>query len=213
MRTMTPVLPSISSHVYRSWLAHSKLLGDGTFFAVRSVTTSRACTSSTTSAASVLRCSLVSCPRTFSTMSISWSAHRFWCAGMVPVLSASSVCDVQYRDPMHSTTCPGHSIIQSVRLAVAYAAEERTHTSATVSRCALSHSMSHFSTLPPADFGLKVVLKAIFSPSSESMAVTSRSGWNSSWLMASNTFLRNGCTRSGSLVSDRISRSSSLDRK
>ena len=47
---------------------------------------------------------------------------------------------------MQRTTCPGHWIIHSVRLVVAYASEECLQTSATVSRCAASHSVSHFST-------------------------------------------------------------------
>ena len=73
--------------------------------------------------------------------------------------------------------------------------------------------MSHFSTIPLAAFGSTVVANVTFSPSSESIAVTSIFFWNSSRWIASNTFLRKGCTRSGSFVSDKISSSSSLERK
>ena len=61
--------------------------------------------------------------------------------------------------------------------------------------------------------GLNVVLNGTFSPSSEIMAVTSRSSSNLILLMPSKIFFRKGCTRRGSLVSERISSSSSLERK
>eukprot|EP00982_Pelagococcus_subviridis_P004766 29337-Pelagococcus_subviridis.AAC.11 len=75
---------------------------------------------------------------------------------------------------MHNTTWPGHFTIQSVRFDVAYASEDFTHTSATVSRCAASHSMSHFSTFPPAFFGLKLFLNLTRSPSSDNIAEVDR---------------------------------------
>jgi len=55
--------------------------------------------------------------------------------------------------------------------------------------------------------------KGTVSRSELTMPVTSRSGVNCSAAMPSKHFFRWGCTRSGSLVSDRISSSSSLDRK
>ncbi len=73
--------------------------------------------------------------------------------------------------------------------------------------------VSHFSTAPCAVLGLNVFTNGTFSPSSLIMAVISMLGWNSIEWMPSKIFFKNGCTRNGSFVSARISRSSSLERK
>ena len=105
-------------------------------------------------------------------------------------------------------------MIHSVRFsAAAYASKLFCSTSLTESRMMASQSISHFSTLPPAFFGLKERRRSTFSPSSLNMAFTSRSSSKCSRWMPSKIFLRKGCTRSGSFVSLRISRSSSFDRK
>ena len=76
-----------------------------------------------------------------------------------------------------------------------------------------SKSISHLSTLPPAELGLKVLTSCTLSPSAEIMAVTVRSSSNLILLMPSKIFFRKGWTRRGSLVSDKISKSSSFDKK
>lgn len=58
-----------------------------------------------------------------------------------------------------------------------------------------------------------VCLKGTVSFSELIMPTISKSSVNSSLAMPSKHFFRCGCTRSGSLVSDRISSSSSFDRK
>ena len=59
-----------------------------------------------------------------------------------------------------------------MRLVVTWASKERRVMSRMVSRMAASHSISHFSTLPPAWAGLKLVFSSTFSPSSLYSAVT-----------------------------------------
>lgn len=72
---------------------------------------------------------------------------------------------------------------------------------------------SHRSTRPFASAGMILRGKSTFSFSADSMATMTFSKLKVSWAIPSKHFLRWGWTRRGSLVSDKISRSSSLDRK
>ena len=82
-----------------------------------------------------------------------------------------------------------------------------------VSRIMCSTWINHRSTLPLAAFGLVMRVNTTFSLSTLYMAVMSRFSWNSNALMPSKHFFKNGCTRRGSFVSDKISNNSSLDKK
>ena len=72
---------------------------------------------------------------------------------------------------------------------------------------------SHRSTNPWASAGIIFVENCTTSFSADSIARITLSGLNVNWDMPSKHFLRCGCTRRGSLVSDNISNSSSLDKK
>ena len=72
---------------------------------------------------------------------------------------------------------------------------------------------SHLSTKPRASAGVIFLENSTTSCSADSMAVITVSPLKESWDMPSKHFLRCGCTLSGSFVSERISRSSSLERK
>ena len=72
---------------------------------------------------------------------------------------------------------------------------------------------SHFSTAPRASDVEICRLSFTFSPSLENMARMSSLESNSSLAIPSKHFLRCGCTRIGSFVSERISSISSFDRK
>mmetsp|Transcript_13745 Transcript_13745/g.31865 ORF Transcript_13745/g.31865 Transcript_13745/m.31865 type:complete len:305 (-) Transcript_13745:1763-2677(-) len=76
-----------------------------------------------------------------------------------------------------------------------------------------SVSSSHFSTAPRASAGFRVLTQPTFSPSALTMPWTMVFSSKSREWIASKHFLRCGCTRSGSFVSERISSNSSLDRK
>ena len=72
---------------------------------------------------------------------------------------------------------------------------------------------SHLSTRPLASAGIMTREKGTFSFSADSMAWITLSALKVRHSMPSKHFFRWGCTRNGSLVSDKISSSSSLDRK
>ena len=72
---------------------------------------------------------------------------------------------------------------------------------------------SHRSTRPLASAGIMTREKGTFSFSADSMAWITLSALKVRHSMPSKHFFRWGCTRNGSLVSDKISSSSSLDRK
>lgn len=74
-------------------------------------------------------------------------------------------------------------------------------------------SWSHFSTSPLAFAGIILITSSTFSFSADSMCVISFLGLNVSFAIPSKHFFRCGWTLSGSFVSERISMSSSLDRK
>ena len=74
-------------------------------------------------------------------------------------------------------------------------------------------SNSHFSTIPFASAGRILLEKGTVSFSELTMPIISISSVNLSLAIPSKHFFRCGCTRSGSFVSERISSSSSLDRK
>lgn len=88
-----------------------------------SSTTSRACTSITTSAPRVMRCCLVSLPRTKATTSFScsWSRSQKSRSPWGPPLMASWTSRVQYTWEAQRTTWPGHSFTHSVRGEMMYA--------------------------------------------------------------------------------------------
>jgi hypothetical protein len=75
----------------------------------------------------------------------------------------------------------------------------------------VSRSVIQSSTLRPT--GLMGSTKATISFSADTISVICRSSSKVTRCMASKHFLRCGCTLCGSLVSDRISSSSSLERK
>mmetsp|Transcript_31101 Transcript_31101/g.92588 ORF Transcript_31101/g.92588 Transcript_31101/m.92588 type:complete len:265 (-) Transcript_31101:1501-2295(-) len=180
-----------------------------------SAVTSRACTSITTSAPHVARSKLVSRPRTRPTMRLSCSEHFSAYAARPlepPVRIASVTSRVQYTCEQLSTSWPGHSRIHCALSALAYASSASPATLCSVRRMSDSTSSSQRSTAPVAA-GLTVSTNGIFSPSTETMPEISPSVSNVSSLTASKHFLTNGCTFSGSLASDRISSSSSLERK
>ena len=89
-------------------------------------------------------------------------------------------------------------------------AAQTSFTDISIMSCTCS---SHFSTAPRASDVEIVWLILTFSPSLLNMAWISSLLSNSSLAMPSKHFFRWGCTRSGSLVSDRISNISSLDKK
>ena len=74
-------------------------------------------------------------------------------------------------------------------------------------------SASHFSTSPPDFAGMTLFEKWTTSSSADTMAIISLVRVKSNLAIPSKHFFRWGCTRRGSFVSERISRSSSLDKK
>mmetsp|Transcript_50952 Transcript_50952/g.163048 ORF Transcript_50952/g.163048 Transcript_50952/m.163048 type:complete len:243 (-) Transcript_50952:91-819(-) len=111
-----------------------------------------------------------------------------------------------------STTCPGQSRIQSLRGLVGNAS---TLFLCTVWReaCICSwHLSSHCSTPLDSPLGSTSLSNGTFSPSRETMPVIMSSSSNTSSFTASKHFFTKGWTFRGSLVSERISRSSSLER-
>ena len=113
IRTMTS--PFESSHSYRSWLIQEKSLSAATPCLWRSRMTSRACTSMTIRADSVLRSSLDSLPRTFPTILRRFSVQRSAYSFSSPLPMASATSEVQYMESTQMTAWPGHLTTQSSR--------------------------------------------------------------------------------------------------
>lgn len=90
---------------------------------------------------------------------------------------------------------------------------ERLITSLTLLSMMSSTCTSHFSTAPRASDVEIHSMSSTRSPSLLNMAWMSRLGRKSSLAMPSKHFFKWGCTRMGSLVSERISSISSFDRK
>ncbi|RNA24725.1 hypothetical protein BpHYR1_026639 [Brachionus plicatilis] len=111
------------------------------------------------------------------------------------------------------TTCPGHSWTQSSRGSLAYLVLASSITSRTDSSITFWTCRSHFSTAPLASAVFIDWLNFTFSFSLLNIACMSSLESNSSLAMPSKHFFKCGCTRIGSLVSDKISNISSFDKK
>mmetsp|Transcript_9298 Transcript_9298/g.39087 ORF Transcript_9298/g.39087 Transcript_9298/m.39087 type:complete len:235 (+) Transcript_9298:233-937(+) len=147
---------------------------------------------------------LVSCPLHFSPYSASFFAPP---CSMAAVTSAvQCTCDAA------RTTWPGHSRIHRSRGFVTYSATafsvtSRMDTFMTSSNSSIQHSTAFVSA------GSISLLSGTRSPSTEIIARIVTLSVNSTSFTASKHFFMNGWIFSGSFASERISSSSSLDRK
>mmetsp|Transcript_11854 Transcript_11854/g.45913 ORF Transcript_11854/g.45913 Transcript_11854/m.45913 type:complete len:595 (+) Transcript_11854:200-1984(+) len=165
-----------------------------------------------TSAEMVARCNLVSSPRTMFTMFVSWvldlSPYALSPRSTMALVTSSVQCTCDA--PM--TTWPGQSKIHSSR---GFSVYETTDSRVTFSRESFmtsSNSSIHFSTAP-VSAGSISLHNGTLSPSTDTIVFMVICSVNSTFWTASKHFFINGCTRSGSFPSERISRSSSLERK
>lgn len=99
------------------------------------------------------------------------------------------------------------------KVQMSFTSLERLITSLMLLSMMSSTCTSHFSTAPRASEVEIFSMSSTRSPSLLYMAWMSRLGRKSSLAMPSKHFFKWGCTRMGSLVSERISSISSLDRK
>mmetsp|Transcript_2479 Transcript_2479/g.8840 ORF Transcript_2479/g.8840 Transcript_2479/m.8840 type:complete len:210 (+) Transcript_2479:320-949(+) len=125
---------------------------------------------------------------------------------------ASPVALVQNTCEAPSTICPGQSRIHFSRGVVGYDATDSPITFWIESFMTSSNSSIHFSTAPVSAGSISFA-RGTTSPSTDTIFVMVTLGVNSTSLIASKHFFMKGCTLSGSLASDRISRSSSFERK
>src|SRR3990167_3826815 len=169
----------------------------------------------TISAANVILCRGVISPLTISTTSslsrMSFSTN--FSSSPLPVLMASSTPAVHLQLLMAMMICPGHLNTHLVLSVVSF--EQLMADLINVSLIMASTSLSHFSTLPFLSPWLVTTgLKNSTTSFSDDFMLSTSSCWLKSMLsMASKHFFMYLVTRVGSLDLERISRSSSSDKK
>ena len=169
----------------------------------------------TTKLASVARSNLLNSPRTMFTMFVSCAllVSPYLARDLAPPSTIASVTSfVQCTCDAARITCPGqfkiHASLDTVPYsAIAFSVTSRTLTFITSSNSSIQSSTAFVSA------GLISFERATRSPSTEIMARMVTSSLNSTSLTASKHFFMKGWIFKGSLASDRISSSSSFDRK